>query len=80
MAGLGSGTSTMSLYYLKSYGVLIGAGALGSLHFVKAFASKLTERGKALQLAGYFIIFAVFGLATSFIIGDSYNPFLYFRF
>lgn len=80
MAGLGSGTSTMSLYYLKSYGVLIGAGALGSLHFVKAFASKLTERGKAFQMAGYFIIFAVFGLATSFIIGDSYNPFLYFRF
>ena len=80
MAGMNGAASGMSMYYLQTYGVLLALGAFGSLHFVKSTASKLTEAGRAFQAAKYIYVFVILAVAVAFIIGDSYNPFLYFRF
>lgn len=80
MAGLSSADSSMSMYYLQTYGPLLAAGAFGSLHFVKSAASKLTETGKFSEFIKYFFAVALLAASVTFIIGDSYNPFLYFRF
>ncbi len=81
MAGLGAGgSSPMSLYYIKTYGVLLAIAAFGSVHTAKAVPAKLLRNEKALDIAGFVFAFVMLAAATAFIIGDSYNPFLYFRF
>ena len=80
MAGLGAGESPMTMYYLHTYGPLLAAGAFGSLHFLKSAASKLPEARKYLGVLKYVFAVAMLVLSVTFIIGDSYNPFLYFRF
>lgn len=74
LAGAGGFSSPMSLYYLSSYGVLLAAGAFGSVHLLKEKAEKYAGCLK--------YVFAALLIAVSicFITGDSYNPFLYFRF
>ncbi len=81
MAGLcAGGSSPMSLYYIKTYGVLLAIAAFGSVHTAKAVPAKLLRNEKALDIAGFVFAFVMLAAATAFIIGDSYNPFLYFRF
>lgn len=80
MFGMGAEASTMSMYYLRSYGVLIAAGALGSLHFMHDLPARIFKNNKILQALGFAFALAMLALSVAFIIGDSYNPFLYFRF
>ena len=80
MFGMGAEASTMSMYYLRSYGLLTAAGALGSLHFMHDLPARIFKNNKILQALGFAFALAMLALSVAFIIGDSYNPFLYFRF
>ena len=81
MIGLGAGASSpMSLYYTKTYGALLAAAAFGSVHTVKTIPAKIFRNDKALDAARFIFAFIMVAASVAFIIGDSYNPFLYFRF
>ncbi|MBQ6263143.1 MAG: MBOAT family protein [Clostridia bacterium] len=71
------------LYYLSSYGAVFAVAALFSTHFPKAVAERAVGRIKNRPAA--FVIkaaAALIALALSivFVVGDAYDPFLYFRF
>ncbi len=81
MAGIGAGwSSQMSLYYLQTYGLLLIIAAIGSLHVIKELPVKVLKNEAVLTIARFIFAFVMIASATAFIIGDSYNPFLYFRF
>ena len=67
-----------TLYYLKSYAVIILAAAIGSTPIMKKLTDKIPERTKYV-LTPLFII-GVTLLSTAYLVDGSFNPFLYFRF
>lgn len=67
-----------TLYYLKSYAVIILAAAIGSTPIMKKLTDKIPERAKYV-LTPLFII-GVTLLSTAYLVDGSFNPFLYFRF
>lgn len=75
--------SAESVYYLRSYAVLLAAGAFGALPFLKnavtvARSGKTGER--IVNAAEPLFLLAVLIAATAFLVDGSFNPFLYFRF
>jgi alginate O-acetyltransferase complex protein AlgI len=71
-----------TLYYLRAYGCFFLLLALGATELPARAAKRLcggrTEGGQvALQLT---LVVLLLGLSLIFLVGDSYNPFLYFRF
>jgi alginate O-acetyltransferase complex protein AlgI len=71
-----------TLYYLRAYGLFFLLLALGATELPARAAKRLcggrTEGGQvALQLT---LVVLLLGLSLIFLVGDSYNPFLYFRF
>ena len=70
--------TTETLYYLKSYAVIILAAAAGSTPVMKKLAYKIPERARYI-LTPLFIIGIVI-LSTAYLVDGSFNPFLYFRF
>lgn len=75
---------SMTLYYLLSYGLIFALMIVGCTRLPLIMMKKLNARlspKPALQLAVQFVgCAALIGLSLVFIVGDSYNPFLYFRF
>ena len=67
------------LYYLTTGAVLFLLAALGSTPLPGALWRRLQESDwwDALTVTGYLVIFL---LAVAYLIRDTYNPFLYFRF
>ena len=73
----------ITLYYLKSYAVLIAAGIIGATPAAKLGIQKLsgTKIGsKITAVAEPLFIVAVLIAVTAYLVDGSYNPFLYFRF
>ena len=71
--------STASLYYLRSYGLLLAAAIIGATPLVSKIAKKL--EGHAVIAYVEPVVLCVLLLAvTAFLVGGSFNPFLYFRF
>ncbi len=73
----------MSLYYLRSYAVLLIAAVVGATPLVKNVATRLSISPKTERLMGLAEPCAVAVLAvvvTAFLVDSSSNPFLYFRF
>lgn len=72
----------MDVYYLATRAVLFVILCIASTHFPKAVCTlageKLGEKS-AFTLRAVFLL-ALLVLSFAFLIGDSYNPFLYFRF
>lgn len=71
----------MSLYLLQNYGILLGLLILGATPIPKRLAEGLRGKmgGRRWVLeAGFFAL--TFFLCLVYLSGDSYNPFLYFRF
>lgn len=64
-------------YYLRSYGVLFILGILFSTPLPLTLAQKIREKLPVLYL---FILGGLFLLTLVFLVNESYNPFLYFRF
>ena len=72
-----------SLYYLKSYAVLLLLAIVGATPFPK----KLIDMASQNQYAEWVLAFAepivlviLLAVCTAFLVDGSYNPFLYFRF
>ena len=81
MVGLGGlpAVNATGLYYLRSYGVLLLLGILGSTTWPKKLALRLRETRAAVVLQPVFVL-AVLVLVTACLVDGSFNPFLYFRF
>ena len=69
----------ISIYYLKSYAVLIIVSLVGATPLMKEIFLKLSlwSNFKYVEVFG---IFALFLLSVSYLLGLGFNPFLYFRF
>lgn len=68
-----------SLYYLESYSLLIVFSLIGATPLIKKLYQKAGARSYFKYVEAV-LIFVVFGLAISYLIGLGFNPFLYFRF
>ena len=74
--GANGAYSSDFIYYLKSYAVILLIGALFSTDYPKKLFKRITD-SKTVKI----IIAAVLiALSVLMLIGDSFNPFLYFRF
>ena len=72
-----------TLYYLKSFAVLLIMAIVGATPVVKTLAIKFSESGKLSKIANVLepvMIVVLFFVVTAFLVDSSSNPFLYFRF
>lgn len=67
-----------SLYYVKSYAVTLIIAVIGSTPLIKNALARTNEKVKA--VLSPIVCASVLIVSTAYIIGGSYNPFLYFRF
>ena len=65
-----------SVYYLKSYGLLLAVAAVGATPLIRNLAAQLEKVG-FLRLA---VAVALLLVCTAYLVDGSFNPFLYFRF
>ena len=72
-------TSAASLYYLRSYGLLLLLAVVGATPLVSRTAKKLEARTVTAILEPV-VLCALLLAVTAFLVGGSFNPFLYFRF
>ena len=76
--GISGASDAASIAVLRSYGIWsLGAFVL-SLPVVPAVAGKLPEKLRG--FAGIALTVLIFAASLLFLIGQSYNPFIYFRF
>lgn len=72
-----------SVYYLKSYGVVLLLAVIGATPFPRRLAAA-AESGKrtavVFHIAEPLALMALLAVCTAFLIDGSFNPFLYFRF
>ncbi|MDN5351320.1 MAG: hypothetical protein PWQ12_236 [Clostridiales bacterium] len=64
------------LYYFKSYGLTLILGALFSTPLTKKWYAQLKARRGVFALT----LSVIFFVCVSYLVGSSFNPFLYFRF
>ncbi|MBO5325807.1 MAG: MBOAT family protein [Lachnospiraceae bacterium] len=75
--------TTETLYYLRSYAVILILALIGSTPFIKNTVVKLASKpgfGKCLVVAEPLILLALMLVMTAYLVDGSFNPFLYFRF
>lgn len=75
--------SSETVYYLRSFGVLLALALLGATPLPKFLLSKIQARpaaAKVLAIAEPLVLAAFFLICTAYLVDGSYNPFLYFRF
>jgi len=68
-----------TLYYLRSYGLLLAAGFVGATPVVKNLACKIKDKpvGAVLEAAAMLLLLLI---CSAYLVDGSFNPFLYFRF
>ena len=71
--------SAESIYYLKSYAVVLIVGIIGATPLLKNITSN-TRIQKIVNILEPLYLLIILILSTSYIIDSSFNPFLYFRF
>ena len=71
--------SNESIYYLKSYFVVLIVGIIGATPLMKNLFTKEKIKKFVNCLEPIFLV-VIFVISTSYIIDGSFNPFLYFRF
>jgi alginate O-acetyltransferase complex protein AlgI len=72
-----------SLYYLKSYALVLALAVVGATPLIKTLVLKARDNVKlkvAVNVATPCVIFALLLVATAYLVDSSFNPFLYFRF
>ncbi|MDR0836631.1 MAG: MBOAT family protein [Propionibacteriaceae bacterium] len=84
---VGAGSSGLvgdeSLYYLRSYAVMLLIGVIGATPLPARLVHAIGERDwgiKLLTVAQHLGIVLLLLLATAFLVDGSFNPFIYFRF
>lgn len=83
MVGIGGkGLFDMTgFYYLKSILLLGLASAIGCTPFVyRKFSELLWKEDRYMRVVGVVMYAGIFMISTAYLINDTYNPFLYFRF
>ena len=76
-------TNPETIYYLKSYLLIIMISIIASTPLLKNICIKLKEKErltKVMDILEIVFIFIILILVTAFLIDSSFNPFLYFRF
>ncbi len=68
-----------SLYYLRSYFVLLVAAVIGATPLVRNLARKLENKKIGVILEPTILVLLLF-VCTAYLVDGSFNPFLYFRF
>ena len=73
------GVTPITLYYLKSYGLLFLAGFVGATPVVKNTAQRIggTKIGPVLEVL---LLIGILLVCTAYLVDGSFSPFLYFRF
>ena len=71
--------SAESLYYLRSYGLLLVSAVIGATPLVKRLAQKM-ENTKVGAVLEPLVLIALLLICTAYLVDGSFNPFLYFRF
>jgi alginate O-acetyltransferase complex protein AlgI len=81
LLGAGGLVDKTALYYLTNYAVILIIGAVFSTSLPKKLYRRITMKNDKLKFALQivFIVGAIV-LSVMFLVSDSYNPFLYFRF
>lgn len=71
-----------TIYYLKSYSILLIISIISSTPLLKRIASKLrkTKLKVLIDILEPIVYLLLLILSTAFLIDESFNPFLYFRF
>ena len=72
-----------TMYYLRSYAVILILALIGSTPFIKNAVVKLASKlwaQKCLVVAEPLILLALMLVITAYLVDGSFNPFLYFRF
>lgn len=75
--------NSYTIYYLKSYFVIIIISIIGATPLLKNIINKLKEKTKISKIINTIepiILVALLLVVTSYLVDNSYNPFLYFRF
>ena len=85
MFGFGGvpGVTAETLYYLRSYGMVLLLGIVGSTPLVRDLANRLYEgknSGRVMAVLEPVVLTALLLLCTAYLVDGSFNPFLYFRF
>ena len=81
MAGLFGGlplTTAESLYYLRSYAVVLAVSIVGATPLPKMVAARIPE--KVLAVVEPVTLIVLLLTCTAYLVDGSFNPFLYFRF
>ncbi len=81
--GAGAGAGVQSLYYLKSYAVVLLLAVLGATPLPKRLLAGLRKNrvcAVAADVLEPLVLVALLALCTAYLIDGSFNPFLYFRF
>ncbi len=68
-----------TLYFLRSYGVLLVAGVIGATPLVRRLGEKV-RAGKAGAVLEPLVLILLLLVCTAYLVDGSFNPFLYFRF
>lgn len=78
------GMDSMTLYYLQSYGLLFLIAAISATSLPKRsiqnIAKRLRVKGGQVVLIQFLYVISIAAVSLTLLVGDSYNPFLYFRF
>ena len=71
-----------TIYYLKSYSILLIIATISSTPLIKYIISKVrtTKLNRLINILEPFTYLLLLILSTAFLIDESFNPFLYFRF
>jgi alginate O-acetyltransferase complex protein AlgI len=68
-----------TLYYLRSYGVVLAAGVVGSTPVIRDLGNRIVKTRVGAVLEPVLLI-ALLAVCTAYLVDGSFNPFLYFRF
>ena len=72
-----------TLYYMRSFGVVLGAAAIGATPLIKSLALKASscpKTARIVTIAEPVLLMALLLVMTGYLVDGSFNPFLYFRF
>lgn len=81
--GAASAADALSLYYLRSYGVVFLIAAVGATPLPAAAVRALSKNSagqKAMVVLEPLVLVGLLAVVTGFLVDGSFNPFLYFRF
>lgn len=72
-----------TIYYLKSYFVILVIAIIGATPFVKNILNNMRKRERIKKIVNAFepiVLIILLLVVTAYLVDSSYNPFLYFRF